>query len=278
MSSFRGLMVVACALLHACGPGAPAGDPHRAHVRRLRHRLGAELTVVDARPFAVIGNAAPQRVREVARDVVATTVRLLKQDFFDRDAATTNVWILRDARTYRATARRLFHQDPSTPYGFYRPDRRTMVMNLDTGLGTLVHELVHPFMERNLPGCPPWFNEGFASLFERSDVRDEHLVGLINWRLPGLKQEIAWGTLPSFAELMQLPDERFYRNARGDNYAQARYLLYYLQERGLLRIYLWELRKNLARDPTGLATLQRVLGEPDLAQWETTWRAWVMAL
>lgn len=233
---------------------------------------------MDARPFVVIGDGDADYVRAVAGDVVVKTTRLLKRDFFDRDAATTDVWVLRNAVRYRAATKRLFRHEPSTPYGFYRPDRRTMVMNLATGLGTLVHELVHPFIEQNMPSCPAWFNEGFASLYEASDERDGHLVGLINWRLRGLRTVIARGTLPSTAELTSMSSQHFYAGGAGDNYGQARYLAYYLQERGLLRSYVWELRKHLADDPTGLGTLQRVLGEPDLAAFDAHWRTWVSRL
>ena len=35
-------------------------------------------------------------------------------------------------------------------------------MNISTGGGTLVHEIVHPFIEANFPACPPWLNEGLG--------------------------------------------------------------------------------------------------------------------
>jgi hypothetical protein len=59
-------------------------------------------------------------------------------------------------------------------------------MNIQTGGGTLVHEIVLPFMEANFPQCPPWFNEGLGSLYEASSERDGEIIGLLNWRLKGL--------------------------------------------------------------------------------------------
>ena len=41
-------------------------------------------------------------------------------------------------------------------------------MNISTGGGTLVHEIVHPFVAANFPNCPAWFNEGLGSLYEQS--------------------------------------------------------------------------------------------------------------
>ena len=39
--------------------------------------------------------------------------------------------------------------------------------------------------------------------------------------------------MPSFKELTAMTSGEFYNEDRGTNYAQARYLCYYLQERGL---------------------------------------------
>ena len=108
-------------------------------------------------------------------------------------------------------------------------------MNIATGGGTLVHELVHPFIAASFPAVPAWFNEGLASLYEA--VREEHgqMWGLPNWRLAGLQRAIRAGKLPSFAMMTGDSDARFYASSTG--YAQARYLCLYLQEKGLLHRY-----------------------------------------
>ena len=58
------------------------------------------------------------------------------------------------------------------------------------GGGTLVHEIVHPFMRANFPACPAWFNEGLASLYEQSAEKDGHIRGLINWRYTALEKAV----------------------------------------------------------------------------------------
>lgn len=65
----------------------------------------------------------------------------------------------------RRHARELFDDAPGTPYGYYLPGHDAMIMNISTGGGTLVHEIVHPFMAANFPGSPTWFDEGLASLY-----------------------------------------------------------------------------------------------------------------
>ena len=71
-------------------------------------------------------------------------------------------------------------------------------------------------------------------------------------------------------------DARFYASSTG--YAQARYLCLYLQEKGLLHRYYDAFSAGVAADPTGYKTLVRVLGDPDMARFETQWQAWALAL
>ena len=108
-------------------------------------------------------------------------------------------------------------------------------MNIGTGGGTLVHELVHPFIAASFPSAPAWFNEGLASLYEA--VREKHgqFWGLPNWRLVGFKRAIRAGKLPAFETMTGDSDAVFYTSNTG--YAQARYLRFYLQEKGLLHRY-----------------------------------------
>jgi len=159
-----------------------------------------------------------------------------------------------------------------------RPSRSSEALNIATGGGTLVHEIVHPFMAANFPSCPAWFNEGLGSLFEQSVEREGHIAGLPNWRLPGLKHAIRRGTVPSFRELTHTSTHAFYEEDPGTNYAQARYLLYYLQEQGLLVRYFHEFVAHAKEDATGYRTLERVLGNPDMTAFQGRWASFVLAL
>jgi hypothetical protein len=153
-----------------------------------------------------------------------------------------------------------------------------MVMNIATGGGTLVHEIVHPYIEANFPAAPAWFNEGMGSLYEQSAERGDRIVGLTNWRLAGLQRAIEAGRVPSFRTLTATSTRAFYDDDPGTNYAQSRYLLYYLQERGLLVSFYRAFTLNQKRDPTGYDTLREVLGEDDMARFQAKWQAWVSTL
>ena len=60
--------------------------------------------------------------------------------------------------------------------------------------------------------------------------------------------------------------------------SRSRYLLFYLQERGLLREYFRAFVANVAQDPSGLGTLTSVFHEPDVHAFRLQWEAFVLGL
>jgi len=227
----------------------------------------------------VVGDEPPEVVRGRAQDTVGWAVRLLKKDFFDRDPdRIIDIWLFANEASYHANTERLFGEVPDTPFGYYSPTDDAMIMNIATGGGTLVHEIVHPFVEANVPGCPVWLNEGLGSLFEACTEKDGKLLGVPNWRLPGLQATLRRGELGSVEALTSLSEDAFYGDDTGTHYAHARYLCYYLQERGLLRRFWRAYLEARDADPTGYATLQEILGTTDMEAFQATWERFVLDL
>ena len=250
------------------------------HVEQLKKKLPSrEFEVVIEKPFVVVGDGGRPAVEEHARGTVRWAVTLLKKDFFTKDPREIlDIWLFKDSASYNRHARELFGREPTTPYGYYSPAHKSLVMNIETGGGTLVHEIVHPFVEANFPDCPPWLNEGLGSLYEQSGEQDGRIVGYTNWRLPGLQRAVRRGGLNTFQKLLAMDGRTFYDDPRGTNYAQARYLCYYLQERGLLTRFYREFHSNRASDPTGFDTLKKVLGESDMNAFQKRWEKFVLEL
>jgi len=186
--------------------------------------------------------------------------------------------LFKDKSSYQKHASTIFGDTPGTPFGYYSPTHRALVMNISTGGGTLVHEIVHPFIASNFPECPAWFNEGLASLYEQCDQREGRIYGDTNWRLPGLQRAIRKQAVASFHDLCSTTTREFYHDERGTNYGQARYLCYYLQQQNRLRDFYHAFRKRVRQDPTGLATLSDVLEEDDLDAFKKRWEAYVLKL
>ena len=258
---------------------APESAPTKAdavqHVMQMKDdgMLPASMTLAWEKPFLVVGDEGAAQVRERAKGLVRWTRDLLLKDFFDAAPSTLQeVWILKDADSYVHTSKTLFKNTPDTPYGYYLSGRRALIMNIKPGYGTLTHELVHPFFDEAWGEPPAWMNEGVASLFERPAEKAGHLVGKVNWRLPGLLDGLKRDDAPSFHDLVHFTTDEFYDDDTGVHYAEARYLCYWLQERGLLSKVVRRAHELRAKDPTGWSALTEVLGkDPDAfrAEWET---------
>ena len=122
---------------------SPAPAEVAQHVMKLQETLPAGFTLSWEKPFLVIGNEAPEKVRSRGKDVVRWTRDLLLKDFFAEAPRTLQeVWILKDKATYEHASRNLFKTEPSTPYGYYLSERRALVMNIGPGYVTLTHELL----------------------------------------------------------------------------------------------------------------------------------------
>jgi hypothetical protein len=261
----------------------PTNPAFAEHVAELARNAPRGFTVMVQRPFVVLGDESSEVVRQRATHTVKWAVDMLKQDYFQRDPQEIiDIWLFRDHASYTNHAWRLFHERPTTPFGYYSASHQALVMNIGTGGGTLVHEIVHPFMRANFPKCPAWFNEGLASLYEACREKNGHIQGLINWRFKGLEKAIKEGTTISFRELTSMNEVEFYGGSHSANYsqyyAQARYLCYYLQEKRLLMNYYQQFVANADRDPSGYATLQRVLGETDMVAFKKKWETFVLRL
>ncbi len=251
------------------------------HVRDLREKIpaGGRFTVLVQPPFVVIGDERADIVRRRARQTVEWAVTMLKKDYFSKDPdRILDIWLFKDKDSYETNCSDLLEEHPTTPYGFCSSRTGALIMNIATGGGTLVHEIVHPFIKANFPECPAWLNEGLGSLYEQSSEADGHICGLTNWRLAGLQEAIKNKSVLSFEKLTGTTTSEFYGDDRGSNYAQARYLCYYLQQKGLLFKFYKEFLANHRKDPTGYKTLTKVLGEDDMAAFQKKWEKFVMGL
>ncbi len=250
------------------------------HIMQLQQRLPSkDFQIMVEHPFVVISDESAERMNSRAEHTIRWATAKLKEAYFPDDPKQIlDVWLFKDKTSYDANTVRLFGSKPSTPYGYYSSTDGALVMNIATGGGTLVHEIVHPFMESNFPQCPAWLNEGLGSLYEQSSSRNGRIVGLTNWRLAGLQRAIERDEVPTFGELCSTTTQQFYHADPGTNYAQARYLCYYLQEKNLLRKFYHQFVADHKQDPTGYQTLKKTLGIEDMDAFKKSWEDYVMTL
>jgi hypothetical protein len=257
------------------GPGRPTPLPNEVLEERVAE-LSAEhrFAIVASSPFVVVGGGRPSEVRAYVREVIGWATKKLYEQLFDlHPSRVVEIWALRTPSSYAAWSGEAIGGKPSSPYGVYAPCSGAIVVNRGFGDGTLIHEMVHVFVEVDFPGAPTWLNEGLGSLFEQSGQRDGRIVGLVNWRLPGLQRRLRAGTAPSLRELFDTSWLSFYGDESGLHYAMARYLLFDLQERGELERFYRKLRDG----GDDAEVLKRIVGQ-SLEQFERGWRKRVLAL
>ena len=278
------LMVLMLAM--ACQPATPTAtagqgsDRFDVHVAALEKTVPGGFHIVVQKPFVVVGDESEATVKRRAARTVGWAAVKLQEAFFDEAPnEIIDIWLFKDKASYRKHAKSIFNDDPDTPYGYYSEEHDALIMNIATGGGTLVHEIVHPFVHADFPACPSWLNEGLGSLYEQCAEDDEgRIVGLTNWRLEGLQEAIRRGQVPDFEWLTSTSERQFYNEDPGTNYAQARYLCYYLQQQGLLRKFYREFKKNQKADPSGYETLKKVFGEKDMDAFKERWERYVLKL
>jgi hypothetical protein len=253
----------------------------RRSAEELRERLGAECRLIVRPPFVLAGDFDEKELAHCHRDLVQPGVRAMQASYFDaRPTEAVTVLLFRDAGSYERYSQQLFGQGRLSPYGYYKPNRRTVIVNRALGDGTLLHELTHALIDFDFSEIPTWLNEGLASLHEACRFRQSEqgpwLEGMINWRLPALQAVIRQGRLRPIADLIMEPD--FRGRLEGANYAQARYLCMYLQERGLLAEYYRAFREHRLDDPRGLKTLEEVLGPVGWRSIDRDFQRWTLEL
>jgi len=264
-------------------PARPAGFTPAdfcQHIRKLKEKVPAKgFTIFVQPPFVVVGDEEPNTVRIRALQTVKWAVDRLKLDYFTKDPPTIiDVWLFKDKKSYEKNTAAIFKEEPTTPYGFYSESNGALIMNIETGGGTLIHEILHPFTRANFPTCPPWLFEGLGSLYEQCSEREGHIIGRTNWRLEGLQTALKKDLVPTFEKMTGMDSDEFYREDRGTNYAEARYLCYYLQEKGLLLKFYKDFVANSKTDPSGYETLKKTLDEKDMAAFEKKWKDYVLKL
>jgi hypothetical protein len=255
-----------------------------ASAKDLRPRLGDECHVAVHSPFVIAGNLGDADLAAWHRRTIAPAAKAIA-NCYTKAAPSEPITILlfADEKSYRGYAEKLFSDRNVSVYGYYKPSLRTMVMNISTGGGTLVHELTHALVDFDFPDIPPWFNEGLASLHEQCEFRSDEgaiegpfIRGLVNWRLPALQQAIAEGRLRPLEELIGSDD--FRGRLEGLNYAQARYFCLYMQEQGVLRKFYHAFRDGRKDDRLGLKSARAMFPERSWDELNQAFRRWVTGL
>lgn len=230
-------------------------------------------------PYVIAGDLPQAQLRAYRDGTILASQRAFNAMYFkQRPQKPILILLFSNETLYRRLAKDWLGDVDVSPYGYCRHDG-IMVMNIATGGGTLVHELFHALVSPDFPAIPRWYNEAMGSLYEQSQFDGNRIKGLPNWRLPALQKAIKAKTVRPLKQVIE--DSNFAAADRvGLNYAQARYLALYLQEKGLVQQYYTDFHAahDAGTDTTGYATLLKTLAPLKEEDLDATWQQWVMTL
>jgi hypothetical protein len=162
--------------------------------------------------------------------------------------------------------------------GFYRHQDRTLI-SVDRER-VLLHEYTHAMHSADFEAArqihPIWVREGLATLFEDSNITQSGLQPRVDIRLLTVQKAIRDKSVIGLDKLIAMGDKAFTKDARLC-YAQSRYLMLYLFQKGKLPAWYTKYKADFANDPSGLKTLESVMGSP-VASIQQPWEDWVMSL
>jgi hypothetical protein len=241
-------------------------------------KLSDDFSMEENSYFLIISNLSKSETKKIVDNTIVRAVECFANDYFEKkpDEATT-IFLFKDDKSYRYWAKKLYDDDDLSRFGYYKPSYKVMLMNISTGTGTLVHEMTHALVRYDFPDIPSWFNEGLGSLYERCSLNDKLILGYVNWRLPELQDAIKDKSYTSIEKLIKTDYDGFYGKNSSFNYAQARYLCMFLQEKDLLKKFYKQFRDSYSDDNTGKKQLESVFGK-SLYDLEIDYLAWVKTL
>lgn len=248
----------------------------RAAAERLQSQYDDSWSFHVVPPYILVGDLSAERLETVYQETVAATTRVLQIDYFDHEPNhPIIVMILSSDESYRRALDRLGQSRRVEYSGLYQREERTIVVNLSTGLGTLAHELTHALAHADFPQMPEWFDEGLASLHEEAEFSTDglRLEGRDNWRLRFLHEAEERRCWKSLSRLISDPFAE--PDVAALDYALARYLCLFLQERGLLPAFYRKCRRGIGADPTGETALLRVFADKTAEEIDRDFRDWL---
>jgi hypothetical protein len=247
-------------------------------INELKEKLSGDFIVKEHSYFVIASNLSETETDKILNGTIDKAVECFYNDYFSvTPGEATTIFLFKDDKTYRYWAKQLYDDDDLSRYGYYKPTEKTMLMNINTGTGTLVHEMTHALAGYDFPDIPSWFNEGLGSLYERCSLNNKTILGYVNWRLPALQDAITDKSYTSVEKVMKTNWDEFYGNRSDVNYAHARYLCMYLQENGLLKKYYKYFRDTYNSDSTGITQMEKITGK-SINELDVDYLAWVKTL
>lgn len=240
------------------------GLDYESVIERYAHTLNEGFSITKFQYFVVFSNLDNELTYNLIDNDIRNAVATMEDNYVEiRPDRVTGVFLFEDSDSYTDFALSNFdiRRDDLSPYGFYKISKNVIVVRYVSWKGSLPHEVTHAMIQKDFPGVPSWFNEGMGALHERATYKDGELVADFNWRITALRRAFNEGTYTGLETLMSTNDDDIYGRRSSFYYAQARYLLGFLQEKGILKRYYKHFNNSFESDNTGITQLETIYGK-----------------
>lgn len=221
-------------------------------------------SVTKFKYFVIISDLDEKLTYTLIDNDLRNTISSMEGNFVSKTPTdVTPIFLFSNYEKYKEFVLNNFNieEDDISPYGFFKISKNTIVIRYVNWKGSLSHEVTHKFTRRDFPDMPSWFDEGFASLNEKSTYKNGILIGDFSFRIIPLRRAIKENSYTGLEKLMQTDDEELYGKRASYYYAQSRYLLMLLQQHGLLIDYYKLFRDSYISDKSGISQLEKVTGK-----------------
>lgn len=238
------------------------GYDYQTVIDTYKPKLDNSFSVSRFKYFVIFSHMDDYKTYELIDNDIRNTADAMESNYINvKPKEITSIFLFNDDDVYKKFALGNFavEEDDLSPYGFYKVSKRVILVKFVSWKGSVKHEVTHAMIQDDFPEIPGWFNEGLASLNERSSYKDGKLTGDFSWRINALRTAFRNNTYTDLQTLVNLPDNELYSSNSSFYYAQSRFLLSYLQEKNLLEFYYHLFRDTFDADNTGLSQLEKVL-------------------
>jgi len=271
-----GRFAVAAACLVAVGVAPGEDDIHQAARQAAERQLKAcgraYVARIDFQRHLVYISALDDEHFGQTADLLAAFADAHRRTLLDQPLPWNLTIILPTVEDYARLT------DESTFAGMYYPAAHKII-SLDRGR-ILLHEFTHALHHADTSPArqehPTWVSEGLATLFQSCRISPSGLEPVVDASVLTFQKAIRTKTAVPLADLMAMGQKRFLEKA-DLCYAQARYALFWLYEKGQLKQWYQRYKATYADDPSGLRAFEWAAGNR-LFVIEDEWHRWVAGL
>lgn len=226
--------------------------------------LPPNMTITKFKYFVVFSDLDEKTTYSIIDNDIRNAIDAMVNSYVSKtpDSATA-VFLFNDFEDYKKFTLKNtdIEEKDLSPYGYYKISQNIIVIRYVSWKGSTKHEISHRFTKADFPDAPSWFDEGLSSLHEKSVFKDGKLTGEFSWRIVAIRRAISDNKYTGIKHLMKTNDDELYGKRTSFYYAQARFLLMYLQEKGLLEKYYKLFKETYNEDKTGIKQLEKILGK-----------------